>query len=308
MNLPPRVKHLLRRHALQGGFRPFAAPLYSGLVALELWIERMLDALDRPEPSPRAALRGNLTVLIKTFERPNVLKRLLASITRFYPELPTVVVDDSRAPSRLEGVLMVTMPYDSGISAGRNEGLRHVETKYVLLLDDDFVFFRHNGLGPALDSMEQNPEIDIMGGEVIDLPLFRAQRVPRDGLFPTSAVPARPLGSFISGLTVCAKVPNFFVARTARLRLVPWEPRLKRMEHADFFTRALGVLTTVFNPRLKCLHAPTPFDRAYMSKRLDLAEASALLAERYGVGARRPGPHLGRKPETGPRDRNPSPD
>ena len=35
------------------------------------------------------------------------------------------------------------MPYDSGISAGRNEGLRHVTTKYVLLLDDDLVFFRH---------------------------------------------------------------------------------------------------------------------------------------------------------------------
>jgi hypothetical protein len=38
-----------------------------------------------------------------------------------------------------------------------------------------------------------------------------------------------------------------------------------------FFARALGVLTTVFNPALRCLHARTPFDGEYMSKRMDLA-------------------------------------
>lgn len=63
-------------------------------------------------------------------------------------------------------------------------------------------------------------------------------------------------------------------------RSSPWEPRLKRMEHADFFTRAYGILTTVFNPQLKSLRAPTPFDAAYMRTRMDLEEASRFLAER----------------------------
>jgi hypothetical protein len=53
------------------------------------------------------------------------------------------------------------------------------------------------------------------------------------------------------------------------------------MEHADFFARAAGVLTTVFNPGLKGLHARTPFDSTYMAKRLELAAARELLDARY---------------------------
>ena len=67
-----------------------------------------------------------------------------------------------------------------------------------------------------------------------------------------------PPGSFINGLPVYNKVANFYIGRTERIRLVGWNPALKRLDHADFFTRALGILTTVFNPNLKCLHAQTP--------------------------------------------------
>lgn len=280
MDLPSGFKRFLREHAVEGRLRPVAAPLHSAFLACGLWFERMLDAVERP-PSPEARVCGNLTALIKTFERPHALKRLVASVKRFYPALPIVVVDDSRDPTSLDGVETVVLPYDTGISEGRNQGLCHVHTKYVLLLDDDFVFFRHTRLEPALALMDEHPGIDIMGGEVIDLPLFRKQRVPEGGLFPTVAVPALPPGSTIGGLAVCAKVPNFFIAQAARLALVPWDPRLKRMEHADFFTRAFGVLTTVFNPALKCLHAPTPYDAAYMRKRMDLTDAGRLLEERY---------------------------
>jgi len=282
MDLPAGLKRFLRMHAVAGRLRPIAAPVHSALVVSELFVERLIDSLDRRPPCPGAALLGNLTALVKTFERPYALKRLVASVRRFYPALAIVVVDDSREPAPLEGVRTVVLPYDTGISEGRNQGLRHVETRYVLLLDDDFVFYRHTRLAPALALMDENPGIDIMGGVVVDLPLFRKQGIPQGGLFPTSAAPAVPPGSSIGGLAVCAKVPNFFIARAGRLALVPWDPRLKRMEHADFFTRAFGVLTTAFNPALKCLHAPTPFDAAYMRRRMDLADAARVLEERYG--------------------------
>ena len=90
-----------------------------------------------------------------------------------------------------------------------------------------------------------------------------------------------PPGSFINGLPVYNKVANFYIGRTERIRLVGWNPALKRLDHADFFTRALGILTTVFNPNLKCLHAQTPFNKAYMQKRMDIAADRALLKFRY---------------------------
>jgi hypothetical protein len=278
-----RTEAFLRRHfGPEGKFSPVAAPLHKALIAQELRLERLVDAL-APPPPVQESLLGEVTALVKTFERPQILRRLLASIGRLYPALAVIVVDDSRSPIRLEGVTTIVMPYDSGISAGRNEGLRHVATKYVLLLDDDVVFSRHTRLGPALARMERYPEIDIMGGQLIELPFMNARGSPEaaDAIFTTDARPVVPLGSSVGGLTVCAKVPNFFLARRDRLTLVPWDPQLKQLEHSDFFTRALGTLTTVFNPDLKCLHARTPFDPEYMRGRLDLAGSGEILTERY---------------------------
>jgi hypothetical protein len=176
------------------------------------------------------------------------------------------------------------MPYDSGIAAGRNEGLRRARTRYVLMLDDDYVFCRHTRLAPTLALMEQFSEIDIAGGQLIELPLLsiRPLAAAAGSIRPTDATPRHPLGSSIAGLTVVPKVPTFFVARRNRLAAVEWDARLKRIDHADFFTRALGLLTTVFNPELKILHARTPFDREYMSRRLDLGADRQLLAKLYG--------------------------
>jgi len=270
----------VRRLVLETRLRPLAALGHRTLAASELAIERTLVRLAPPPPCDPELL-AQLTALVKTFERPQVLMRLVESIKRLYPTLRIVVVDDSRRPTRLAGVETVTMAYDSGIGAGRNEGLKYVQTPYVLILDDDFVFFRGTRLGPALERMEDCRQIDIMGGQVIDLPLLRRRPPPRGEVFAIGAQPVRPLGSRLGGLEVVDKVSQFFLARRDRLELVRWDPRLKRADHADFFTRALGVLTTVFNPNLRCLHARTPFDASYMAKRMDLDESLRILEEKY---------------------------
>jgi hypothetical protein len=269
VQLSPSHKKLLRQHLVHGRLRFAAKPLYSFGIALELGVQRALDALYLRGDLGDRDLLHHLTAVVKTFERPQVLRRLIRSILRMYPELTIIVVDDSRQPHGIDGVRTIILPYDSGVSAGRREGLRHVRTRYVLILDDDYVFYRHTDLGPALAFMERHPRIDIMGGERVDLPLFRPADYSQFGRFPTAAAPTPPPGSTIGGLPVQDKVANFFVARTERLRLIDWDPALKRVEHADFFRRAKGVLTTVFNADLKCLHAPTPFDSTYMEKRTD---------------------------------------
>jgi hypothetical protein len=270
-----------RPHALEGIRRSIASSAHRSLVAQELLLQRLLDAIVPAEPVQEPLVQ-QVTAVVKTFERPHIVRRLVASVRRLYPTLRVIVVDDSREPTHLDGVETVAMPYDSGVGAGRNEGLRHVTTPYVIVLDDDFVFYRRTRIGAALELMGQHPEIDIMGGRLIDLPLFHTRPLPFGKIFPTAATPLVPLGSMLGGMKVVDKVPTFFLARRDRLALVPWDPRLKRVDHADFFTRALGVLTTVFNPDLKCLHARTPFDAEYMSKRLDLADSFQVLEERYG--------------------------
>lgn len=271
----------LRRVIVEGRLRPVTARGYETVSAIELALERTADRLARATEND--ALLSDLTVLVKTFERPRILRRFVGSVRRFYPDLKVIVVDDSRKPEPIEGLETITLPYDSGVSVGRNELVRHAATDYVLLLDDDFVFYRHTRLGPALEAMKRHPEIEIMGGQVVNLPFYRRLPLSLEGpLYPSSASPRVPIGSTIGGFTVAAKVPIFFLARRERLALVRWDPLANRSGHADFFTRALGVLTTVYNPRLRCLHAKTPFATEYMAKRLDLAAEADHLAAKYG--------------------------
>lgn len=271
-------RHVLRRLAVDGPLRPLAAPIHALAVRTELAIARAL-----PAAPPDRSLDDRLTVLVKTFERPAILRRLIASIRRGYPSLPIIVADDSREPTRLPDVETIVLPHDSGVSAGRQAGLDRVRTPFVVVVDDDFVFLPDTALAPAVATLVRNPSIDILGGQLVDLPQLRFRSPPLGQIFATDAQPLAPIGSSIDGLLVCDKVANFYVARTERLRLVGWDAQLRRIDHADFFTRALGVLLTVFDRELRALHAQTPFDAAYMAHRMDVARDQAILAARWGV-------------------------
>jgi len=250
--------------------------VFRGLVTGELAAARAMGA------ARDSSIDGEITAVVKTFERPAIIARLIASLRAMYPTMPVIVVDDSRAPKPIAGVETIILPFDSGVSAGRQAGLAAVKTPYVLVIDDDFIFYRRTQLRPALAKLQRNPQIDILGGQLIDLPILRRRRPPLHQIFPTHAQPLVPIGSTIDGLLVCDKVANFYLARTDRLRLVGWTPELKRIDHADFFTRALGVLVSVFDPELRCLHAQTPFDAHYMSHRTDDHADRAILAARWG--------------------------
>lgn len=260
-----------------GRLRVLARPLYESVIVCELAAHRLFDAAAGRETYAGTDPVDRLTMVVKTFERPHLAARLIRSIRRHYPDAAVIVVDDSREPTRFPGVQNLHLPYNSGISAGRNEALQRVETPFVLILDDDFVFTRRTRLRGAMRTMIVNPDIDIMGGQVVDLPLYITHDYRRAAIFPTEAEPVRLPGSLVAGLPVTEKVPNFFIGRSDGIRRVGWNPKLKLLEHADFFSRARGVLTTVMNERLQVLHARTPFDLGYMRIRQDLRRYQVIL-------------------------------
>lgn len=219
---------------------------------------------------------GTVTAVIKTFERPREVRRLVSSIRRAQPDLPIIVVDDSRDPRPVAGAELLTMPFNSGISAGRNAALATIGTPYFLLLDDDFVFYRHTRLAESLATIAANPEIDILGGRVVNLPDFTAHDYSKVPALSQGAA-QHPPRTVVGGLPVYSKVPNFFIGRTDAVRSVGWREELKVMEHQEFFNRAYGLLTTVYDGRLRVLHARNPFNRSSPERRQNQAEASAVL-------------------------------
>ena len=265
----------------RGRLRPLARPLYNAVV----WGELAAYALrDRRHISLDQAGIEQVTAIVKTFERPREVKRLVSSIQRTYPALKLIIADDSREPQEIPGAQLISLPFNSGVSAGRRIALEAVQTPYLLLLDDDFVFYRQTRLASALSLMAANPKIDIMGGMVIDLPENRAHEYRDETFYPTARHATLPPGSTIAGLAVYDKVANFFIGRTERIRLVNWRDELRAIDHRDFFTRAKGVLTTVYNPAMRVLHAKNRFDRDRPERVLNYQHDYDLLRwEYYGI-------------------------
>lgn len=262
-----RVRRRAIDLATKTQIRHITGPVYNRMVAAEIRLVRRRDG-----PKPLAPVE-DVTALIKTFERPLICRRLLDSIRRLYPTLPIVVVDDSRHPGDWPGTHAVVLPYDVGLSAGRNEGLKHVETELFILLDDDFVFYRETDLSRAVAFMRAHPDVDLYGGQVLDLPFFE-RGVSSDNRDCFGGPPRT-----VDGFPVYDRIACFFIGRTRTVAALGFDPRLKLCEHTEFFWRARGKLVTVFDESFRILHGKTPFDAEYMKKRGDVARYLLLLRD-----------------------------
>ena len=106
-------------------------------------------------------LNSMLSIVIKTFERPYCTNRIIDSIFHYYPKMKVIVGDDSRNPGENDAVEYHKLPFNSGISYGRNFLIDQVKTKYFLLLDDDFIFTEKTDLNTLLNILEDN-DIDLL--------------------------------------------------------------------------------------------------------------------------------------------------
>jgi glycosyltransferase involved in cell wall biosynthesis len=221
---------------------------------------------------------SDLTVIIKTFNRPNELKRLVTSIKRFYPELKIIIADDGNQNSNISDVSYFRLPFNSGVSYGRNFALSKVTTPFFLSLDDDFIFYANTKIEESFDVIRNNSEIDLIGGKVVNLPFFR---VSSAGGIIYNQTSDDNIERKISSFQVVKKVPQFFIARTEKIKAIGWDEDIKRLDHGVFFSRLNGKVTSVFNPNFTILHARTPFDKDYLEYRLDFEEDLTIINQKY---------------------------
>jgi glycosyltransferase involved in cell wall biosynthesis len=281
----PRRSACVARHVraelVRIGRGPAGAPLRWGYTAVSEVLIAGANAVARLRKRPSRKV-ADLTVIAKTFERPANARRMASTLRRVF-DGPVIVADDSRHPQSFDdpGISVVVLPFDTGVAAGRNAALAEVSTEFVLSVDDDFVFTPDLDLNRVVDYLRRNPEVDIVGGRVVNLPLWQSPNYSTAPLFAYRGEPVRPADTVIDGLPVLYKVPQFFVARTDRIRLVRWDDRLKRVDHNDFFTRAYGTLLTVFDRQFTCLHAQPKFNATYQAFRRDVAADLSYLGQKW---------------------------
>ncbi|XP_028439933.1 beta-1,4 N-acetylgalactosaminyltransferase 1a isoform X1 [Perca flavescens] len=192
-----------------------------------------------------------VTIATKTFLRYDKLKDLIDSIRQYYPTVTIVIADDNEHPQPVPGpnIDHYIMPFGKGWFAGRNLAVSQVTTKYVLWVDDDFIFTANTKLERMVDILEKTT-LDLVGGAVREVTGYTATyrhtiSVEEGGEEGNCLHIRNGYYHVIEGFPNCVvadAVINFFMGRTDKVQEVGFNPRLARHGHLEFFIDALGSL------------------------------------------------------------------
>uniref|UniRef100_A0A7N5ZUV9 Beta-1,4 N-acetylgalactosaminyltransferase n=1 Tax=Anabas testudineus TaxID=64144 RepID=A0A7N5ZUV9_ANATE len=192
-----------------------------------------------------------VTIATKTFLRYDKLKDLIDSIRQYYPTVTIVIADDNEHPQPVTGphIEHYIMPYGKGWFAGRNLAVSQVTTKYVLWVDDDFIFTANTKLERMVDILEKTT-LDLVGGAVREVTGYTATyrhtiSVEEGGEEGDCIHIRNGYYHVIEGFPNCVVVDaviNFFMGRTEKVQQVGFNPRLARAAHLEFFIDGLGTL------------------------------------------------------------------
>ena len=194
----------------------------------------------QPELPTTAAVIDQVTFAVTHFERPAHLARLVTSIRQRYATARIVVADNSFArPVAPEGVVLLELPSDCGLSAARNGLIDRLATPYMMVLEEDFRFSAETRVEGLLDVLRHHPEVGCVGGSLrsggvseeyaVDFELFRGVL---HGQRSTGRVRVTDAGT---PYQLCDMVYNFGLWRRELLASHRWDDRLKLGEHAAYF-------------------------------------------------------------------------
>lgn len=241
------------------------------------------------------------SVCIVTFERPDFLKRCLASLAEFVEaSTDVVVVDASAMPVRANaleaypGVVYVHAPKLAGwMTRARNEALRWARGEVISFIDDDVVVRPEWQAGvltamadPSVCAVAGRTCNGIAGEEVYDRPIGRLR--PDGTLTAGFAATASGLIDVDHGIGA-----NMTFRRSTLSRLGGFRddyPGTAMREDTDIFlrVRAMGG-RAVFSSDAVVDHLPAPhvrgkrFDTRY--KLYGRRNHMVLLAREYGIGS-----------------------
>lgn len=266
---------------------PMLSPVFMGVCSLEyhfLNTKWRMEGNRWPSGEERRLVRKNVTFIVKSFERQKMVRGLCQNISRIYPGVQIIVADDSRTPLQVpaKNVRVIHLPFNSGLSAGLCAALDAVQTPYTVRLDDDDLLTVRTNIHRELRYLMQQEKTG-GDGPKIDLISFGTMTAPRLHSLsfnlrqylnqPMTDAPRKllvPHGTRVDeNHLMLGKVMNNYICRTDRLRQVGFDPKIRMIDHHEFFWRAAGVLTSAVALDTVIFHRHNPYDRNYFRYRND---------------------------------------
>ena len=221
------------------------------------------------------SMLNDVTFGITAFERPMHLEQLVSSILVRYPDARIIVADNGKQKASLpKQVKVIHLPFDAGVSRARNALVDALETKYLLILEEDFLFTRETQIERLVEILECDEELGVVGGALrsrngrvsaysLDIEIFRETFYVRESThrvrITSSGIPYR----------ICDVIWNFALFRAEMLRRHRWDDRLKVGEHAPYFhqVKLAAEWRVACCPSVILYHVPDSRTREYQNHR-----------------------------------------
>ncbi len=191
------------------------------------------------------SLCEKLDVVVKSFNRPHYVERLVKSWNVRWPGLPLTIVDDSLVKVYFDSPLyrshrIVRLSPDGGASYGRNQGVSVTKKPYILFLDDDFVIWEETDIENMFSLFSVCPDVGLVGGVS---GRRRESCVCEGGLLEIRNGICSRIGQGNKNMESWNGIPYRFCDLTQQFIMadrrlfddVKWDNTLKTSEHVDFF-------------------------------------------------------------------------
>ena len=213
----------------------------------------------------------DVTVGIKTFYRTEKLAKTLASIVNLDVK-KVIVADDGEIDEEKERLYekmsemlpleVLRLPYDSGLSYGRNRIVEKTKTKYLLIIDDDMEI--NEGIILLKTILENDDSLGGVSAILSEYGVIKAgtQNLMKEGEYLIIYVPNSVkvyYTSFGIPYMIFDFIPNATLFRRDALRDYSWDEHYKiGFEHLDFFWghKRLGKWKFAVTPSVIFKHYP----------------------------------------------------
>jgi len=216
--------------------------------------------------------KTSITAVIKNFLRNGKTENCANSLINTYPGIKIVIVDDSYPKYREEikpfykklednGHKVIYTPFDIGVSLGRNIGIENVNTEYILIGDNDFVYKHNSGVERMASVLDSRKNVDIVCGGIIEDYVVHGEIVKHNKEMHYEGFVERELDEHKTPYLKYTSLDlercnwervdddilitpidlgfNYFLMRTNAYPRISWTPEIKvSLEHTDGMLRA----------------------------------------------------------------------
>ena len=210
-------------------------------------------------------INNKVTICVKTLYRSKAIGKFVKDTREILPNITIIISDDSDDDYKLENqksiynaspndpnIIYIPLPYDSGLSKGRNECVKRVKTPYTIITDDTRTIDNADSVYKLVDYLDKNKQYDIITGRIPNRPYekkFESVYINNEKIDSKKEIlklmknlnneiqikenninEINKEGYYKTDIGV-----NTFISRTDILSKYPWNNNLKLHEHSYFF-------------------------------------------------------------------------